>query len=47
MNGTLTRIFVVLKPDQEAGPQSSFVFDSSNQDTANGATGVHGSAVPL
>ncbi len=33
-NGTLTRIFVVLKPDQEAGPQSSFVFDSSNQDTA-------------
>jgi hypothetical protein len=30
-NGALTRIFVVLKPDQEAGPQSSFVFDSSNQ----------------
>lgn len=29
-NGTLTRIFVVLKSDQGTGPQSSFVFDSSN-----------------
>ena len=36
-NGTLTRIFVVLKPDQEAGPQSSFVFDSSNQRRQHGA----------
>ena len=33
-NGSLTRIFVVLKPDQGTGSQSSFVFDSSHQSQA-------------
>src|SRR4029453_193648 len=33
--GTLTRIFVVLKADQDSAPQSSFSFDAANHDQIN------------
>ena len=33
--GTLTRIFVVLKADQDSAPQSSFSFDAGNHDQIN------------
>src|SRR5439155_26663740 len=33
--GTLMRIFVVLKADQDSAPQSSFSFDAANHDQIN------------